>query len=274
VTDIRLARRGRSRIRQESFLWPGIRGLGTIVGYSIAIAAAELSGSLFGPLPGAILDGALVPVILAHFVLSPSSPCRRMLPSLALIALLRTLSLAAVVPKLPEVAWYTTIGAPMLLGVFLASRLNDAPVKRFSPKTGHARVDITLTLLGVPLSLVGFLLLQPARLIATPDATSFVAAMAILAVFAAGLEELLYRGLLLTVATDVFGSERLAVVYAATLAAVMYWGSGSLPFTIAIWILGLAFGTARRRGASLWGLIASHAVILWGMALVWPAIIR
>lgn len=274
MTDVRLADREPLRPRQASLRPRELRGRGSIAGYSVVIACAELSGSVFGPLPGAVLDGALVPVILAHFVLTPGSPSRRMLPALALVALLRTLSIAAVVPRLPEVTWYASVGAPMLLAVFLAARLSDEPVGRLGLRARRPRLDIILTLLGVPASFAGYLLLRPTPLLADPDPISVVAAMAVLAIFAAGVEEAIYRGLLLTVAIDVFGSERGAVLYSSTLAAFMYWGSGSLPFTVAIWFLGLGFGAARRRGASLWGLIASHAVILWGMALVWPAFMR
>jgi uncharacterized protein len=272
--DDRLAHRERLRPRQAHLRRRELRGRGAIAGYSIVIVCAELSGSVFGPLPGAVLDGALVPVILAHFVLTPESPSRRMLPALALVALLRTLSIAAVVPRLPEVTWYATVGTPMLVAVFLAARLSGEPMGRLGLRARRPRLDVMLTLLGVPASLVGYLLLRPTPLLADPDPISVAAAMAVLAIFAAGLEEAIYRGLLLTVATDVLESKRGGVLYSATLAAFMYWGSGSLPFTVAIWFLGLGFGTARSRGASLWGLIASHAVILWGMALVWPAFMR
>lgn len=274
MTNGRLAERERFRPRQAHPRPWGLRGRGSVAGYGIAIACAELSGSVFGPLPGAVFDAALVPVILAHFVLIPESPSRRMLPSLALVALLRTLSLAAIVPRLPEVTWYASVGVPMFAAVFLAARLSDEPMGRLGLTVRRVRLDVMLTLLGVPASFAGYLLLRPAPLLVDPDPVAVVGALAVLAIFAAGLEETIYRGLLLTVATEVLGSERGGVLYSATLAAFMYWGSGSLLFTVAIWSLGLGFGTARRLGASLWGLIASHAVILWGMALVWPAIIR
>ena len=274
MTGARLASLERLRSRRASRYRPELRVLGPIAGYSTVIACAELSESLLGPLPGAVLDGALIPVILAHFVLAPRSPSHRMLPALALVALLRTLSVASVVPWLPEVAWYVSVGAPMLVAVYLARRLSDGEMARPALRARRPRLDVLMTLLGVPASLGGYLLLRPSPLLAHPSPISVVAAMAILAVFAAGVEEAMYRGLLLTVAIDVLGSERAGILYSATLAAFTYWGSGSLPYTVAIWFLGLGFGTARRHGASLWGLIASHSVILWGMALAWPAFIR
>lgn len=249
-------------------------GLVVVLGYATVIVVAELSSSFIGALPGALLDAALVPLLLAHFVLRPDASHRRMFPALALIALVRTLSIAAVVPRLPEYAWYAAVGLPVLAGAFLASRLSDEPGARLGWTMRRPDLDVVVAVLGLPAGLVGYLLLRPALLLPGVDLVSILVTMAILAAFGGFLEEIVYRGVLQTVAIEAFGSRRAGILFTATLGAFMYWGSGSIPFVIAIWLLGLGYGAALGRGASLWGVAASHTVILWGMGLLWPQVFR
>jgi membrane protease YdiL (CAAX protease family) len=252
---------------------PRIEGLRIIGGYSGVIVLAELLGALWSPLVSAVIDGALIPVLLAHFALRHAAAYRRLLPVLALLALLRTLSVAAVFPHLPVATWYLLVGAPVLIGAVLAARLIDEPFERLGLRVRDIRLDAEVTLLGVPASLLGYLLLRPAALMPGAPLALIVLEMAVLAVFAAFTEELVYRGLLQTVAIEAFGLRRAGVVYAATMCAIMYLGAGSVPFTVAMWALAFGYGQALLRGSSLWGLAASHTLILWGMAFVWPIVL-
>jgi membrane protease YdiL (CAAX protease family) len=105
-----------------------------------------------------------------------------------------------------------------------------------------------------------------------PGAGPFQTAAGVVAlvVFAAFTEELLFRGLLQSIAIETFGIWRLGLTYAAAMSAVMYLGSGSLPYTIAVGAYGLLLGATIVRGGSLWGAIASHGLAIVGMAFVWP----
>jgi membrane protease YdiL (CAAX protease family) len=267
------AGRGLSRVGAAAGR-PELRDIPVAFGYSLVIVLGELSASWVGAIPGALVDAALVPVILTHFVLQPDARHRRMFPALALIALLRILSVAAVVPRLPEDAWYAAVGLPVLAGAFLAGRLADEPAARLGLRVTRERLDTSLVLAGIPLSLVGYLLLRPAELSVSGDLVSTMVAMAVLAVFGGFLEEYVYRGVLQSASIDAFGSRRAGILFAATLGACMYWGSGSIPFMIAMWFMGIGYGLALSRGASLWGAAGGHTIMLWGMGLVWPLLLR
>jgi membrane protease YdiL (CAAX protease family) len=250
------------------------RALPLAFAYTVVIVAGELSSSFVGAVPGALLDAMLVPVILTHFVLRPDARHRRVLPALALIALLRTLSIAAVVPRLPEYTWYALVGLPVLAGAILAARLAGEPAARLGLRVARERLDMLLVIAGIPISLAGYLLLRPSELLPNFDLVTIVLAMTILAIFGGFLEELVYRGVLQAVAIDAFGSKRAGILFSATLGACMYWGSGSIPFVIGIWFLGIGYGIALTRGASLWGVAQSHTVMLWGMGMLWPLVLR
>lgn len=81
---------------------------------------------------------------------------------------------------------------------------------------------------------------------------------------------LLFRGLLQSVAIDVFRSSRAGLAYAGVMSASMYLGTGSLPYTVLVGAFGLLLGVAIVRGASVRGATASHSLAVGGMAVVWP----
>jgi membrane protease YdiL (CAAX protease family) len=243
-----------------------------VAAYTGAIIFAEVAGAAGFVIQGAVLQAALVPILLAHFVANERTHYRKLLPVLALIAMLRVLSVAAAVPRLPMVTWYVTVGGALLIAEILATRLVDEPWERLSFALRRPVLDVALTAVGIPAGFIGFLLLRPEPLI--PHAGPLVVLVGIvsLVIFGAFTEEFLFRGLLQSVAIDTFGISRLGVVYAATIGAVMYLGSGSLPYTLAIGVYGLLLGTAIAHGGSVWGATASHSLALVGMAFVWPAL--
>ena len=251
------------------------RGVVVIAGYTSVIVAVELSGPFVGALPGAVVDAILVPILLVHFLLTPGSPTRRMMPALALVAMLRTLSIAAVVPRLPEVAWYATIGAPMLVAIALGAGLTGEMQTRLGLAHQRPRLDAVLPLLGIPASFVGYLALRPDPLIEVGSPGSIIIAMAVLAVFPAGVEE----GRCSAASSRQWRAKcsdpsELGTCTRLRCQPSCIGAQVGIPYTILIWLLGLGLGIARRWGASLSGLILCHAMILWGMALIWPVVLN
>ena len=241
--------------------------------YSAAIGLAELIGALGWIIPGAMLDAALVPILLGHFAWVERAPHRKLFPVLALVAMVRVLSIAAAVPRLPVVTWYVTVGSAVLIGEILTIRLVEEPWERLNFALRRPLLDLGIAAVGIPAGLIGYLLLRPQPLMPGAGLLQTVAGIVALIVFAAFTEELLFRGLLQSIAIETFGIWRLGLAYAATMSAVMYLGSGSLPYTIAVGIYGLILGATILRGGSLWGATASHGLALVGMAFVWPFLI-
>jgi membrane protease YdiL (CAAX protease family) len=241
--------------------------------YSAAIGFAELLGALGWIIPGAMLDAALVPILLGHFTWFERTPHRKLFPVLALVAMLRVLSIAAVVPRLPVMTWYVTVGSALFIGEILTIRLVEEPWERLNLALRRPLLDLAVAAIGIPAGFIGYLLLRPQPLMPGAGPLQTLAGIVALVVFAAFTEELLFRGLLQSIAIETFGIWRLGLVYAATMSAVMYLGSGSLPYTIAIGAYGLMLGATILRGGSLWGATASHGLALVGMAFVWPFVV-
>ena len=247
----------------------GIRVLGA---FTAVLLISELLSALTTAISGAMLDAVLIPAALAQFTRAEAAPYRRLLPVLALVALIRTLSIAAVVPRLPQIWWYALVGIPLLLGAILTIRLIDEPLDQLHLRIDQPALDAILAGLGVPLGIVGFFLLRPSPPISHPGLLGLLLEAVILVVTAAFVEELIFRGLLQAVVIETYGLQRLGVAYSAGVSAILYLGSGSIPYAIGVAGLGLLLGAALLRGASLWGVAACHGIVLFGMATLWPAL--
>ena len=250
-----------------------LAGAGTVATYSGLIVVAELAGVVGFAIGGAILDAALVTVLLGHYVWGERAPHRKLFPVLALVALLRVLSVTAAVPRLPMVTWYITVGVALLIGELLTIRLVEEPWERLNIKIRRWRLDVVIAAFGVPAGLIGYLLLRPGLLIPDAGPIQVFAGIIGIVVFGAFVEALLFRGLLQSVAIETFGDVRIGLVYAAAMSGVMYLGAGSLPYTIGVGAYALLLGAVILRGGSLWGAAASHGVALVGMAFIWPFVL-
>lgn len=250
-----------------------LAGFNVVAAYSSVIAAVEIACALGWVIPGAVVDAALVPILLGDFMRADRAPRRKLLLVLALIAMLRVLSIAAALPQLPTVTWYVTVGGALLMGEIVTIRLLEEPSEQLHLVTPRPNLDLAVAALGIPAGFIGYLLLRPPPLMPGAGPVQILPGIVVLVFMAALVEELLFRGLLQSIAIEWLGSERIGLAYAATMSAVMYLGSGSLPYTLGVGAYSLLLGTMVLRGGSLWGTTASHGVALVGMAFLWPVLL-
>jgi membrane protease YdiL (CAAX protease family) len=188
-------------------------------------------------------------------------------PALALIPLARILSLTMPVPSLPGIYWYAVTAAPLLLAALLTMRLLGARWTRETIRIGWSWAQSLITVSALPLSLVAYLALRPARLQPHLSLT-FVLTGALVLAFAAMTEEVVFRGILQHVFADLLGGTGIAA--SAIVFTAMYLGAGSGPYIVVIALVGPLFGWWVRATKSLSGVIAAHAVISIGLVLIWP----
>jgi membrane protease YdiL (CAAX protease family) len=251
-------------VREES----GPAGAVVAASCGAALAAAELSGSAFGAIPGAVFDAALALLLVILFAWRLGTRTAPLLPVLALVALIRPISLVAAVPNLPPLALYILAGGPLLVGAPLAARLVADPVRELHLRIEQPRLDAAVAAAGPSAGLVGYLLLTPAALLGQPTPIGYAVMVAVLIVFGGLVEELIFRGLVLNAAIRALGGERAGLAFTAALSMALYWGSGSIPYMLFMGLMGGAFGLALLRGASLWGVAFSHGLMLVTMALL------
>jgi uncharacterized protein len=259
--------------------------------YLAAVAAAEASVAFANVAYGLAGHALVLLMLLGVAVVAPEraeqSPGGKahldaldMLPVLALVPLLRIVSLTTPVPDLAPIYWYAATGGPILLAVALTLRflgrdrlreLTSIPSSRMAFAALWSPVQGAIALSGVPLGLVAYLLLRPEPLQAHPGPRFFVVGALILFVFTALTEEVLFRGLLQSVFVELFGE--IGVLVAAILSATMYLGTRSASFVVFAALVGLGFGVRVRQTGSLAGVILAHGLISVGLFLVWPYVL-
>jgi membrane protease YdiL (CAAX protease family) len=242
--------------------------------YVGAILGAELL-LLVAPAGTALIDASVLVLCLSQFGWAQRSPLAigdptvRVLPAIALPALLRLLSMTMPVPELPRTAWLILAGAPLLLAVLAAGRLATMDVRELSLariSTDWRSLAIAASGIPIGLALAAVAPNDPALAIDTPIAAA--AAGFALAACAALPEELIFRGVLQPLLREVSG--RFGVPVTAVMFAATYVGTRS-PQVIGIMLLvGLVYGWEVQRTRSLWSPIAGHVLLVLSATMLSP----
>jgi membrane protease YdiL (CAAX protease family) len=239
-----------------------------ILAYAGLIFLAEVTCVLAGAYYGTWIHALLVPALLNHYMIATRAPYRRILPVLALLPLLRILSLVMPAEQLPELYWYLLVGAPLLFAAVLTARLLKLSGARLGlrPRIWPPQVAIALT--GLPLGLAGFLLILPQPIIETLNRRDVALGIVILLLYTGFAEEFIFRGLLQSVATETLG--RAAIYFSTALFTTMYLGTFSPRFILFTGLVGLYFGWCANRTRSIWGVAFAHGVLNIAMLLFLP----
>ncbi len=240
--------------------------------YIVAIGVSEIILAINGVIPGILFHAILVLALLSHYVIREQAPYRRALPALALVPLMRILSLTMPIREVPQIYWYAMVGVPLLLAVTLTARLLDLSRNSLGLRLPSWRPQMAITSSGLPLSLAAFILLRPEPLIAGLDWRDVAIGSLILMIFTGFTEEIIFRGILQQVANEILGPA--GVLCSSILFATMYIGSLSLSYMLFIGLVGLFFGWCVNRTGSIWGVVLAHSILNIGMILVWPFLWR
>ncbi|HYY02985.1 MAG TPA: CPBP family intramembrane glutamic endopeptidase, partial [Gaiellaceae bacterium] len=190
------------------------------------------------------------------------------LPVLALVPLLRIVSLTIPVRDLPQIYWYAVTGVPLLVALVLTGRFFGPTWSRDTFAFGWSRTQALIGLGGLPVGLIAYLVLRPARIEPHLTPRIFLLGLLILIPFNALMEELLFRGAVQRVLVTLFGD--LGTAAAAVLFMATYLGTRSAPYIVLVGLTGFAFGRCVRQTGSLAGAVVAHALVSIGLILVWP----
>jgi uncharacterized protein len=261
---------GRYGLGSISASWTGF-----VIVFFLAIGCAETMIAFVGVLPGLACHAVLVAVSLIYVSLGEvdwthgdPGPTEYGPPVLALMPLLRILSLTMPLGDLPDTYSFALIGLPLLLAIGLAVRRTRLTWTAVGLGSATWWQQILIALSGIPLGLIGFLVLRPEPLVANPDWLQITLAALTLVLIVAPAEELLFRGLILKLSTAVFGAN--GVIWASLVVATMYLGSRSPVHVAAMGVLGLYLSYCAYWSGSLWGVLVCRALILTGTMLVFP----
>ncbi len=240
--------------------------------YVAAITAAEVLMVGSGVLLGTLLDAFIIFVLVIHYVFIKPESYRRILPALALVPLLRILSLTVPVRQAPRIEWYFMIGAPLLIAVWMTIRLLKLTRDQIGLQRRVSFLQIRIGLSGLLLGLVAYLILRPQLLTAYFDLGTVVLGSVILTIFSGFTEELMFRGVLQQTATEIFGGA--GILVGSILFGAMAIGTMSLTYAVYIGLVGAYLGWVVKRTDSIWGAVIAHSLLNISMLFIWPYILR
>lgn len=235
-----------------------------------AIVAAQGVAAAIGPVAGAMCSAVVLAAVLSSYVLADPLPERRILPLLGLVPLLSLFSFAAPTRDVPMIWWYPMVGAPFLIAVFLAGRLDRVSWSSLLLRAGGMRAQAGVVAAGVPLSGAAYAILRPEPLISPLTPAGFVGGALVLTLFSAFAEEVVFRGLLQDAAGELLGGAGTVVV--GVLFASLYTGSLSALYVAFVGGVGLVFAGVVERSGVLWGVVGAHAILNVGLLIVWPSV--
>jgi membrane protease YdiL (CAAX protease family) len=221
---------------------------------------------------GTLCQAVIVLALLNHYVWLGHAPRRQALPVLALVPLLRILSVTMPIKEIPPIYWFVLIGFPLLVSAAWTVRLLGVPWSGLGLRLRSWPWQCLVACSGIPLGAVGFMVVHPRALIPALDWRDLVVGAIILTIFVGFTEELVFRGLLQQVMIDVFGPAGL--LWSTVIYASLYISSLSWSYVLFIGLVSLFFGWCVQRTGSLWGVAAAHSGLAAGMACVWPFLLH
>ena len=236
-----------------------------VASYVAAIALAEATGVFVAATAGVVSHAILAFALLTHAHVAGQAPYRRLLPALALVPLLRILSLTMPIKYVPQIYWYALVGVPLLVAIGLAARAANLSRDQIGLRLGAWRAQLLVAASGVPLGLAAAYLAPEAP--ARPAAGAGMAVhIVILVLFTGFAEELLFRGVLMRAVRDLLDRDDL--LFSTFLFAVVYLGTLSVEYILFVALVGLFFGWCARKTGAIWGVALAHGLISVGVMYI------
>ena len=236
--------------------------------YLVGISLGELLTSGEEPMIGLVLHGVILLLLILQGASAQRRVAQRFYFSMALVPLIRLMSLSLPLTNFLFVYWYLIIGTPLFLAAFFSARMMGLSIDRLLFNIRRPGLQLLVALSGVVLGYVEYVILRPQPLVEAFSFRLIWQPALILLIFTGLLEEVIFRGLLQQSSREYIG--RWGVLYAGLLFAVMHLGYRSLTDFLFVLLVALYFGQVVLRTRSILGVTVAHGLTNIGLFLVFP----
>jgi hypothetical protein len=244
------------------------------VAYVAALILAEILVAAVDPRLGALLHAVLLVLLLQHGARCVLTSEQRLYWSLALVPLLRLLSLSLPLSSVPGVWRFAAVAGPLLLATVVAARTIG-----FGPADLGLRwrwrdvpLQVMVAMGGLPLGLIEYVLLKPPPLASELSLEALWVPVTVL-ILATGLtEELIFRGLLQRTSSAVLGPW-VGPLLITCLWTALHLGLGSWPALGLTFLAGGFFALVAGWTGSIWGVGLSHGLTNVTLFLIAPLLL-
>ena len=236
--------------------------------YLLAIAIAEVVTVYVHPLWGMAVHTLIMILLLVQWSVGTRYPHRPLLLSLALVPLVRIISLSMPLANIPQIWWYPIIYAPLLAAVIVVMRLLNYSREYVGLTFKWFPVQLVVALTGVVFGVAEYFILAPEAMVNELAWQVMWLPALILLICTGFIEELIFRGVLQCSAVEAFGWW--GVVYTSLLFAILHIGFLSWIDVAFVFVLALFFGWVVKKTGSLLGVTLSHGITNIVLFLVAP----
>jgi len=240
-------------------------------GIGACLVAAEVVTLAGGTAPGVLAHATVLLALIAVSLRQPGGPAQQLTLTMALVPLIRMLSLTLPAAIVPIVYWYLEIGLAAFEGIFLTMRRLDLTPRDVGLRSAPIREVVSVGLAGAVLGIPAYLIVGRVDLGQGGGLVGLAVASAVVIVFVGFLEELLFRGLIQTAGTQLFSRGGVIVSVGATV--LMYSASLNPRYVIFAALVATFFGLVARRSGSIAAPVAGHAALAWMQLVVLPIIL-
>ncbi len=249
--------------------------------YLTLLITAEFITNFINAGSGISLFIFILVALLLHFSVSRDNSLRRLLLALCLIPFIRIIGASVPVGEHRQIYWYPIIYSPLMLAAFIIiSYLKISPAEvALTIKRQQIRSQLLIGCSGLVLGLLEYVILKPHPLISELNPSSVILPILILIIFVGFTEELVFRGLLQTVSSNMLGV-RTGIVYVSVLFAILHvsyvqgiWHRTVLDIPV-VFLIALLFSWVVKRTGSLLGVTLSHGLTNIGLFLIIPFLLK
>jgi len=222
---------------------------------------------------GMIVHLLLLAGLLISSALSYGKAISRFYITFTLAPLIRILSLSLPLAAFPPIYWYATISLPLLIGAALVARLNGYQAKDIGLSWGFIPFQLLISLIGIPLGIIEYLILRPQPLIPVPGLSQILLSALILLVCTGFVEEIIFRGLMQKAAVDFLGHVR-AFILVGFIFAVLHITHVSFLDIVFVFGVAILFALLVYRTGSILGTTFAHGLTNIILYLIAPLYLK
>lgn len=236
--------------------------------YFLAITISEVITVTIAPLWGIVCHIVVLIALIVHSVLVGRQTLQRLLISLALVPLIRIVSLSVPLANIPRTWWYPVIYTPLLIAALEVVRITGYSLKQIGLTLKKVQVQLLVALSGFAIGVVEYFILKPVPMIPELTWQGILLPALIFLLFTGFVEEFIFRGVLQNTALEEYGNW--GIIYISLLFAIVHMIHHS-PLDIAfVFIVAVYFGWVVKKTGSLLGVSLAHGIANSILYLVVP----
>ena len=236
--------------------------------YLLAITAAEVVTVIIEPVWGMGCHIVVLVAVILHSALISGQTHQHLLLSLALVPLVRIISLSMPLANIPEIWQYPIIYAPLLVAAVMVVRILNFRAEDVGLSFRLFPVQLVVGLSGLLFGVAEYFILKPEPVVIELTWQEMWLPALIFLVCTGFVEEFIFRGVLQYTALVVFGWW--GIVYVSLLFAILHMGFLSWIDVVFVLVVALFFGWVVKKTGSLLGVTLSHGIANIVLYLVAP----